>query len=147
MRTSLLPIAAVASAFALTACGQSNPSVVPPAQSQLLQSRTARPDGSSLRIFTANRNGGDVLAFKVNANGNVAPVVSIGGSNTRLNDPDSLAIDASGRIYTADDGATKVRVFALAPTATPSRSEPSAGQNPTSVTPRGWRSTPPEIFG
>ncbi len=111
MRTSLFLIPAVASAFALSACAQSNPSVVPPAQSQLLQSRTARPDGSSLRIFTANRNGGDVLAFKVNANGNAAPVVSIGGPNSRLNDPDSLAIDASGRIYTADDGATKVRVF------------------------------------
>ncbi len=114
MRTSLLLIPAVASAFALTACAQSNPSVVPPAQSQLLQSRTARPGGSSLRIFTANRNGGDVLAFKVSANGNVAPLVSIGGSNTRLIDPDSLAIDASGRIYTADDGATKVRVFGAA---------------------------------
>jgi sugar lactone lactonase YvrE len=69
-----------------------------------------RPD-AGVRIFTANRDRGDVLAFLTNANGNVAPAIKIGGSNTGLNDPDALALDTHGNVYAADDGGTKVEEF------------------------------------
>jgi sugar lactone lactonase YvrE len=71
----------------------------------------AVPD-ASVRIFTANRDGGSVLAFKVKSTGDVSPQTTIAGSKTQLSDPDSLAVDTLGDIYTADDGASQVEVFA-----------------------------------
>ena len=70
----------------------------------------AGPDGGP-RIFTANRDGGSVLAFSLRSSGDVTPRVKIAGSQTTLSEPDSLAIDAEGNIYAANDGANKVAIF------------------------------------
>ena len=80
-------------------------------QTQAVSFDSVQPDTGSL-IFTANRDsGGSVLAFKTSASGNVSPAVTIAGPHTLLNSPDALAIDALGRIYTANDGANQVEVF------------------------------------
>ena len=50
--------------------------------------------------------GGDnnVLIFAATANGNVAPVATLGGSNTKIAAPNALAFDLSGLLYVANGG-------------------------------------------
>ena len=101
-----LLVAAIVLAF--TACGGRS---IPVTEMPDTQSVAAQPD-AGIRIFTANRDGGSILAFSAKASGNVAPAVTIAGSKTTLTDPDSMALDAAGNIYAANDGGTTVAVFA-----------------------------------
>ncbi len=65
------------------ACSSSNgPSSVPP-----------RP------LYVANRGGNSITAYAPGATGNVTPTLTIAGSNTRLNQPSGVAVDAGGRLY------------------------------------------------
>ena len=55
-------------------------------------------------IYAANgpeeeSNESTITAYSPGANGNVAPIATIGGTNTGLLDPQGLALDASGNIY------------------------------------------------
>src|SRR5580700_9946919 len=91
-----------------TATGGLIPETASPIRQPLPEMQVKADNGSfkpdaGIRIFTANRGGEDVLGFSVNASGNVAPAVTIGGSKTTLADPVGLALDASGNIYTAND--------------------------------------------
>ena len=47
---------------------------------------------SSHNIYVANRNGNSVTVYAPNANGNVAPIRTITGSNTQLSAPSGLAL-------------------------------------------------------
>src|SRR5262249_35359795 len=106
--------------LALTGCGGTNAGLPVSPQAPAVR---IMPDHSAPLLYTANRDGASVLAFKSKANGNVAPVVTISGSNTTLSDPDALAVDKKGRVYAANDGANQVAVFAPGANgnATPSR--------------------------
>jgi sugar lactone lactonase YvrE len=44
----------------------------------------------------------NVLVFAPGANGNVAPIQNISGTNTDLGNPDDLAVDAAGHIFVTD---------------------------------------------
>jgi len=96
-------------ALALTGCGGGTTPALLGADSTA-RSQAVRPN-AGMRIYTANRNAGSVIAFAANASGNVSPVVTIAGSNTTLTNPDSIALDAVGNIYTANDSGTTVAVF------------------------------------
>lgn len=63
------------------------------------------------------------------------PVTTIGGSNTGLNAPVGLAVDANSLIYAANSGSGSVTVYALpSPTPTPSGSpSPTPSPTPTPV--------------
>ena len=96
----------------LTACsGQQNTSTgfIPQAS---VMSDGVSPLLPGVRIFTANRNSGSVLAFSATGSGNIGPAQAIAGSNTTLKVPDSIAVSASGEIYASDDSGTQVAVFA-----------------------------------
>ncbi len=54
----------------------------------------AKPTGNSVTIFSAG------------ATGNVAPAITISGSNTSLDTPNGLALDSKGNIYVANEGST-----------------------------------------
>src|SRR5579863_4448347 len=61
-------------------------SQVPPVQAPAVQNPAAAQQTSPL-MFTANRDGkpshsGGLLAFRISADGNVKPAISIAGSNT-----------------------------------------------------------------
>ncbi|HVR45393.1 MAG TPA: NHL repeat-containing protein [Candidatus Binatia bacterium] len=61
--------------------------------------------GSSYVVYVANTGGASVVGFNPAAKGNVAPVVSIAGSNTGLSRPFALAVDSTGRLLVADESA------------------------------------------
>ena len=63
------------------------------------------------QLFVANVDGESIVAFAENANGNVAPIVTISGSNTGLQKPFAIAFDSQGRLLVADEYAG-VLVFA-----------------------------------
>jgi sugar lactone lactonase YvrE len=93
----------------LTACGAHlNPSVpMGPAEATM-----ALPNSSPL-VYVANRDSNPgVLGFHSQANGDPAPAFKLEGSKTTLSDPDSLALDAAGDVYVADDGSSEVKIFA-----------------------------------
>lgn len=61
--------------------------------------------GSGYVVYVANTGGASVVGFNPAAKGNVAPVVSIAGSNTGLSRPFALALDSTGRLLVADESA------------------------------------------
>jgi sugar lactone lactonase YvrE len=104
-----LPILALAAGLSGCAGSQSTPGGFVPQAADA--GGSPRPD-ARIRIFTANRDGGGLLAFDAKSSGDVSPQVTIAGSKTRLSDPDALAVDQKGNLYTANDGASQVEVFA-----------------------------------
>ncbi len=52
-----------------------------------------------------------VYVYPAKTSGNVAPIATIGGSNTALCYPSGIALDSSGNIYVADIGATSEFVY------------------------------------
>ena len=69
-------------------------------------------------LYAANTLSNSVTVFPISANGNVAPAATITGSNTGLNFPYSVAVDASGKIYVANLGGNNVEAFAANPSGT-----------------------------
>jgi hypothetical protein len=67
---------------------------------------------SASKVYMAQRDGSSILAFAVDANGNIKPSVTIAGSKTLLTTPVALAIDTKGRIYAANDGFNQILIFA-----------------------------------
>ncbi len=94
---------------ALTSCSASmNPATAAPRAPEAMPFPMAEK-----HLYTANRDGTPgVLLFRQQANGDVAPSSKIAGSKTTLTDPDSLALDAAGNVYVANDSGTEVAVFA-----------------------------------
>jgi len=55
-------------------------------------------------IYVANYSGGstgNILVFAAGANGNVSPIQTIGGSNSDIDEPFGIAVDAEDNIYVA----------------------------------------------
>jgi hypothetical protein len=49
-----------------------------------------------------------VIIFAARSNGNVAPVATIGGPDTFLNAPGSIALHTGGNVYVGNQGGTVV---------------------------------------
>jgi hypothetical protein len=115
----------------LSACGglgQSNPGVLPQAASAPLapgaavravpSDSAALPAtpftaGPSYRLYVANAGNNSITVYQTSASGNTAPVATISGSNTQLQNPWELSEDASGDLYVASQGPSgTILVFA-----------------------------------
>src|SRR6266571_2177523 len=69
------------------------------------------PGGKALYVVNSGAN--SVAAYAPGANGDAAPTAVIhGGSNTGLNVPRGIALDAAGNIYVANYGVGTVTVYA-----------------------------------
>lgn len=65
--------------------------------------RTVLPGNSSVPlVYAVNQYGFSVTAFRQSANGNVAPVVDISGSQTKIYQPRGFAVSRDGTVAVAD---------------------------------------------
>jgi sugar lactone lactonase YvrE len=76
---------------------------------------------SSGNIFVVNETaspGGSVTEYAKGANGNVAPLLDINGSNTALAGPEGVGLDSSGNVYATNfgDSANSVTEYAAGAT-------------------------------
>jgi len=74
-------------------------------------------DAAGRLYIATHRFGGDTIGdtikvFAANASGNAAPLYTIAGSNTGLNAPGGIALDAAGRLYVANEGSSTVTIYA-----------------------------------
>ena len=61
-----------------------------------------QPDSAAL-TYTVSYYFNEITGFSLTANGNATPSVVVSGSNTKLNQPDALAIDrSSGKLFVAN---------------------------------------------
>jgi hypothetical protein len=94
--------------LAVTGCGSQGSSPVVPAMLQQTQRPLAATSGSMIYVTdppTPFGDGGSILGFAGNANGDVSPTLRIAGPKTSLGyDATGLAIDRLGRLYTTGTG-------------------------------------------
>ena len=85
-------------AAAVAACSSSGSSAAP---------APAASGTPSQLVYVSSTNGTamQVSAFPTGAGGNIAPVKTIGGSQTQLDDPQSIVFDAAGNLYVVNAGA------------------------------------------
>jgi len=62
--------------------------------------------------------GNSVTVYAAGANGNAAPIATIIGGNTGLENPNGIALDAEGNIYVANEGSNSVTIYAAGPKGT-----------------------------
>jgi 6-phosphogluconolactonase (cycloisomerase 2 family) len=77
-----------------------------------------------------------VTVYAAGANGNIAPIRTIEGSNTRLNEPNGVALGPSGNIYVTNYGADSVTVYAAGVNGNVAPIRTISGSN-TGLSPRG----------
>jgi len=65
---------------------------------------------------TGGASSGSVTIFSAGANGDVAPLSTITGSNTNFGSPDGIALDAAGKIYVANVNGVGITVYAAGAT-------------------------------
>ena len=54
--------------------------------------------------FAGGQGTGSITIYAAGSNGNVAPVATIAGDNTGLDNPSGIAVDSTGKIYVANRG-------------------------------------------
>jgi hypothetical protein len=92
---------------------------------------------STQRIYVANGGNNNVLIFAAAANGNVAPVVTIAGSNTKIAAPNALAFDLNGLLYVANGSPASITVYAAGVTGNVAPIRTLAGAGTTITAPVG----------
>ncbi len=72
------------------------------------------PPPAAQTLYVGNCGGRSITEYPaLAANGNVAPSVTIAGSNTQLICPEGMAFDSAGVMYVADCGAKAILEFAV----------------------------------
>lgn len=94
--------AVLVAALLITACSGGGSSPLP----HSLNPPTFGSAGDPLSLFVTNDLGttGSVTVYDAGANGNVAPLAAIAGSNTQLGPAEGVAFDAAGNIYVSNKG-------------------------------------------
>jgi 6-phosphogluconolactonase (cycloisomerase 2 family) len=78
-------------------------------------------------IYVAKANSSAIFVYAPSANGDVPPIGIIQGSQTGLDQPYGVALDASGNIYVANVGNTSVTVYAAGSTGNVAPTQTIAG--------------------
>jgi hypothetical protein len=111
----------VAIALSIAACAGGNTPVQPSFRhaphyasgSPALGLPDSSPCLTSVCIYVSNSGGpGSVTAYAHAANGDVAPLLTISGSNTGLNDPQGIAVSGSHKMYVPNHLVDSLTVFA-----------------------------------
>ena len=63
-------------------------------------------------LYVANTGGNSITVFAVGATGDAVPTAVIAGSDTRLDSPVAVTLDAAGNIYVANHCANSITVYA-----------------------------------
>ena len=84
--------------------GLQQPSGLPGATPQASATSDHLDAGMSSKIYVTNASypTGSVTVYTKHADGNVAPVQTISGSNTGLVEPAGIAVDNAGKFYVSD---------------------------------------------
>lgn len=69
------------------------------------------PLQGSLYVFNSGANTGSIVVYTAGANGNVAPLATISGSNTKLQSPLLGTVDSNGTIYAPNSRAYTVTTY------------------------------------
>ena len=119
---TIYPAQSIGNAAPTTTIG--GPNTEPPTG---MQAPTGLALDSALNIYVADKATNQILVFATGATGNVAPIRIIGGSNTKLNNPRDVLVDATGNLYVTSsasgNGTGSILIFApgangnVAPTA------------------------------
>lgn len=86
-------------------CGESQPPIGAPGALAQVSAGADHIDASmSSKIYVANASypTGSLTVYAKHADGNVAPVQTIGGSNTGLVQPQGVVVDHAGRLFVSD---------------------------------------------
>ena len=63
-------------------------------------------------VYAANGANNSITEYPLTASGNASPATTIAGSNTGLNDPESIVLDTTGKAYVANDAAGTITEYA-----------------------------------
>jgi hypothetical protein len=85
--------------------------------SQSTQSQSLSRNTQEL-VYVSNKAANSITAFASTAAGNAKPVITISGSNTKLDRPAGLAFDSSGKLYVVNQGLHASSITIYAPNAT-----------------------------
>jgi 6-phosphogluconolactonase (cycloisomerase 2 family) len=75
-------------------------------------SSSTGPSRSNTLLYVANQTSNAVTAYAPDANGDVAPSVTIAGATTGLDQPLGITMDATGRVYVTTTNPSGILVFA-----------------------------------
>ncbi len=68
-------------------------------------------------LYVSNEGANSIMVLPASGTGTVAPIATISGSQTQLNQPIALALDAAGNIWTVNFTTTQPSILEFAPTA------------------------------
>jgi hypothetical protein len=88
-------------------------------------------------LWVADYGSEAVLEFAAGANGNVAPIRTIHGTNTTLGDPIGITIGPTGTIYVGDFASPKIAIFDSTANGNIAPTRTIAGSNTGFLDPRG----------
>jgi len=103
MHKTHLTGALAVSALFLSACTQATGPAGPTTPSSTREALRGRGQTSSM-IYSVEEYGYSVNAYSPSANGNVAPALQIAGSQTKLYEPEGMAVDSAGNVAVANSG-------------------------------------------
>ena len=112
-------LAAVTAISLLSSCAGSSTPTTPPGFQQNQSRPGKRATSPCPCLYVANltnRDGYSVTVYAEGATGDATPIQDISGSNTGLNLPNDVAVDASGNIYVANYVGNSVTVYAAGAT-------------------------------
>ncbi|MGA7092919.1 MAG: hypothetical protein WBW87_17965, partial [Candidatus Cybelea sp.] len=106
-------IALAGCSLLLSACGAGlGASAVQAPTTETAISRNVAPDRSKPLLYVVNNQASTVTAYRAGGRGNLAPAISISGSNTQLSTPINLALNAKGKTFVTNLGSNAVTEYA-----------------------------------
>lgn len=97
-------------AFPIAGDGNINP-LAPKPQTGLASPSGIARDPKTGNLYVANSCNSTITVYAPTANGNAAPIATLGGDNTGLNLPGGIALDSDANIYVTNTNGNSVTVY------------------------------------